>query len=510
MKLRSVGLAPWVMALGVGCLPQNPSVDDTAGTTVSAESGGSADSTGGDEGGGELLGCPAGGCTMLLAVQTLDDRIEVFVPDHPDAAYRGAISIDLKTNECANCGLGDNGEGRLDEPFGVARAGGFLHVLTGHYPTREAGSLVAFPLGFFDGATAGATVPVGDYFVGSQFQDGVVQRSLGEREAIFVHQHASGRLVVGVFNNDLFAGEDSWVLPGKLLVIDPADPGGEIGTVTLDGIGDAGCNGASQIVDLSGDGSVLAVACDGNEKVAMLDGSGVGSGTVADAAAGLGAGTLCSIPGATVNRRVRYLAPDGSGGFVVGDGPTATTLLESANLWHIGADCSSLGNVQLGDMGSPGDWQLGELVRLPASTPTWLFASGSSLGPDDGLRGIFVAHTGSGSLEVCPSPVAGFDEAGAWDDGQGEVIEPFALALTSDGAHLAVGAGPRPLITTASGVGYGKVLWASLSGPDPCSLSASVIDLTDGGSGHAAAPDPTDPSTFRRGPNVVVIQEIPG
>lgn len=506
MKQRFAGFAPWVLALGAGCLPDNPSVDDTAGTTVSAESSGSADSTGGDEGGGELLGCPPGGCTMLLAVQTLDDRIEVFVPDHPDAAYRGAISIDLKPNECAECGLGDNGSGRLDEPFGVARAGGFLHVLTGHYPTREAGSLVAFPLDFFDGTAAGATVPVGDYFVGSQFQGGVVQRSLGEREAIFVHQHASGRLVVGVFNNDLFAGEDSWTLPGKLMVIDPADPGGEIGTVTLDGIGDAGCNGASQIVDLGGD--VLAVACDGNEKVALLDGSGVGSGTVADAAAGLGSGTLCSIPGAIANRRVRYLAPDGSGGFVVAEGPTPLDLQGSASLWHMGGDCSTLGNVQLDAMGSPGDWQLGEIVRLPVSTPTWLFAAGSSLQPDDGLRGIFVAHTGNGSLEVCPSPVAGFESA--WDDGQGEVIEPFALALTSDGVHLAVGAGPRPLITLASGVGYGKVLWASLSGSDPCSISASVVDLTDGGSGHAPAPDPTDPSTFRRGPNVVVIQEIPG
>jgi hypothetical protein len=54
------------------------------------------------------------------------------------------------------------------------------------------------------------------------------------------------------------------------------------------------------------------------------------------------------------------------------------------------------------------------------------------------------------------------------------------------------------------------VLWASLSGPDPCSLAADVIDLTDGDPGHAPAPVEDDPATFRRGPNVVVIQELSG
>lgn len=507
MKLRSVGLVPWLLALGTGC-PGDSTEDGTSDGTASGDST-AGQTEGGDDGaGGELLGCPPGGCTMLLAVQTLDDRIEVFVPDHPDSAYRGALSIDLKANECAMCGPGDNGDSRLDEPFGLVRAGGFLHVLTGHYPTRDAGSLVAFPLSFFEGYASGTTVPVGDYFMGDQFQGGVLGRSLGEREAIFMHRHASGRLLVGVFNNDLFATEDTWTLPGKLLVLDPSDPGGELGTVTLDGIGDQGCNGASQIIDLGDDGSLLAVACDGNEKVAVLDGSGVGDGSVADAAASLGTGTLCPIPGAISNRRVRYLAPDGNDGFVVGEGPTPLDLQGAASLWHMGADCSTLGNVQLSDMGSPGDWQLGEIVRLPASTPTFLVAAGSALDPENGLRGVFVAHTGSGSLEVCPDPVGGFEAA--WDDGQGEVIEPVALAITRDGTHLAVGAGPRPLVTPTAGVGYGKVLWASLAGADPCSLTADVIDLTDGDPGHAPAPDPTDASTFRRGPNVLVLQEIGG
>jgi hypothetical protein len=496
MMLRSGGLVPWLIVFGVGCLPDNPSAEGTGDSTAGSTSG----ETEGDAGGGELLGCPPGGCVMVLAVQTLDDRVEVFVPDHPDSAYRGAISVDFKPNECEGCGLGDNNEGRLDEPFGLVRAGGFLHVLTGHYPTREEGSLVAFPLSFFEGYTTGASVAVSDYFSGSQFQDPVVGRSLGETEAIFMHRHPSGRLIVGVFDNDLFAAEESWTQPGKLLVIDPTDPGGEIGTVTLDGIGDDGCQGASQVIDLGGE--LLAVACDGNEAVAVLDGAGVGDGTVADAAAGLGAGVLCAVPGSQPGKRVRYLAPDDGTGFVVLES-APLALQTTSKLWHMGSDCSTAGVVQL-DTGAQGDWQLGEIVRLPASVPAWLFAAGSALGAN-GLRGVFVAHESSGSLEVCPDPVAGFETA--WDSADG-VIEPFALALTSDGAHLAVGAGP--FTANPAGVGYGKVLWGALAGADPCSLSAEVVDLTDGQPGHAPATVPNDPTTFRRGPNVVVIQEISG
>lgn len=230
MKLCSLCAAPWLLgALATGCLPSNPMTD---GTTT----GGTADTTTGETidpaAGGELLGCPpGGGCTMVLATQTLDDRIEVFVPDHPDSAYRGAISVDLKPNECEGCGPGDNGSGRLDEPFGLARAGGFLHVLTGHYPSRTEGSLVAFPLSFFESYSVGSSVPVGDYFASPQFLDPVVGRSFGEIEPIFLHAHASGRLVVGVFNNDLFASEDTWTQTGRLLVIDPTDPSGEVGEV---------------------------------------------------------------------------------------------------------------------------------------------------------------------------------------------------------------------------------------------------------------------------------------
>src|SRR5690349_3220511 len=100
MTLRSVG--PWLVLLVLGC-PSNPGEDTGEGTTAADSTAGESEGDG--NAGGELLGCPSGGCTMLLAVQTLDDRIEVFVPDHPDSAYRGAISMDLKPNECEGCGL---------------------------------------------------------------------------------------------------------------------------------------------------------------------------------------------------------------------------------------------------------------------------------------------------------------------------------------------------------------------------------------------------------------------
>ncbi len=493
---------PWVLVLwGAACLPGNPVGDGTSGGETVDSSGGEATDDG-PAAGGELLGCPEAGCTMLLVAQTLDDRVEVFVPDHPDTAYRGALELDLKLNECAGCGPGDNGSGRLDEPFGLVRGGGFLHVLMGHYPSRQEGSLVAFPLSFFEGYSVGSTVPVTDFFMASQFTAPVIGRSLGQVEPIFLLSHGSGRLVVGVFNNDLFAGEDTWTQTGRLLVVDPTDPGGDVGDVSLDALMGGSCQGASQVIDLGGD--VLAVACDGNEAVAVLDASGLASGTVIEAAAGLGTGALCPLPGAMPGRRVRYLAPDGAGGFLVGEGPTPLDLQANARLWWMGANCGVLGNADLSDVGVAGDWQLGEIVQLPAATPTWLFASGSA--SPAGLRGVFAAYDNAGTLAFCDSPVAGFDAS--WDDGNGGVIEPFALAVTSDGAQVAVGAGP--LVADPAAIGYGKVLWATLSGADPCSLSANVIDLTDGGPEHAPAPVAADPLSYRRGPNVVVIQEIEG
>lgn len=488
-----------VSLLAITACPSDPAADE--GT--SADSTGAMDSTGdgmSDDGdpnaGGEIAGCGADSCVMLLVSQTLDDRVEVFVPDHAEGAYRGAVDLDLKPNTCDGCGPGDNNDGRLDEPFGLTRAGGFLHILVGHYPSREEGSVLSLPLSMLEGYAGGSTVPVADYFADGAFLAPAIGRSLGEVEPIFMSTHASGRVLVGVFNNDLFATEDTWTQPGKLLVLDPSDPGGEVGEVTLDDLDGGPCNGAAQVLDLGGDR--LGVACDGNEAVAILDASAIGEGTVVDAAASLGSGAVCSIPGALPGRRVRYLAPDGSGGFLVAEGPTPLDLLGGGKLWHINAACEFEGTVTLPP---EGDWQLGEVVRLPADIPTWLFAAGSA--SPDGLRGVFVAHEASGTLETC-GPIAGFETH--WEDPDGEPLEPFALAVTQSGSHLAVGAGP--FVADSDAVGYGKVLWASLSGSDPCSLSADVIDLTDGAAGHAPAPTTDDASTFRRAPNVVTLLEL--
>lgn len=490
-------LAIAAIALGTtGCPGDDAGTADD--TTAAADSTGDDGSSGDPQAGGAILGCPGESCTMLLVAQTLDDRVEVFVPEHPDAAYRGAVELDLKPNTCDGCNPGDNGDGRLDEPFGLSRAGGFLHVIVGHYPSRTEGSLASLPLPLFEGYVAGDTIATSDVFASGDFVAPSEGRSLGEIEPIFMGRHPSGRLLVGVFNNDLFATEDTWTEPGKLLVIDPSDPGAEPGRVTLDALDGGVCQGAAQVIDLGGDR--LAVACDGNEAVALLDGSALGSSTLQDEATALGSGTLCTIPGALSGRRVRYLAPDGSGGFLVAEGPTPLDLLGGGKLWHFDGNCGLLGTVVLPP---EGDWQLGEVVRLPADLPVWLFAAGSAA--PDGLRGVFVAHEANGSLETC-GPVAGFDDH--WDDGQGGQLEPLALDVTSDGSGLAVGAGP--FTVAADEAGYGKVLWGTLAGADPCSLEASVVDLTDGVGGHAPAATDGDPATYRRAPSVVQLVEVGG
>jgi hypothetical protein len=279
------------------------------------------------------------------------------------------------------------------------------------------------------------------------------------------------------------------------LVLDAADPAAGFSIRDLDDLDGGACAGAAQIVTVDDD--TLAVACDGNEAIAFLEAGDPVGASIEDAAAGI-SGRICQLPSATSGRRVRYLAPDGEGGVVVAEGGGAM-LLGGARLWAYDASCSMLGFAMLPD----DDWQLGQIVRLPGTPETtWLLASGAATAA--GHRGIHVVQSGS-MLEVC-GVVAGFDES--FQDGSGGALEPFALAPTSDGSHLAVGV--APLAAPMSGPGYGKVLWATLSGlEDPCSLSAEVTDLTNGGSG-APAVDAGDASTFRRAPLVVELFEVQG
>lgn len=479
------------LALG-GCLADNPPLETDSG------SAGTGDDSGGppiSEGG--LLGCPAGQtCTALLVSQTLDDRLDLFFPEGPSPIYRGSVDLDLKPNAA-----GDNTEGRLDEPFGVALDGDFLTVLTGHFPDRTAGSSLAIPLSLLETLEPGTGLPVDRYFAAGRFSEGVVQRPLEQLEPIVLTPHRSGRLLGGVFANDLlFSPEIMWTEPGSLLVMDPDDPGGAVGVRRLDDLDGGSCNAPFSVVPL--DDERVGIACDGNEAVAIMDISGLGGGTPEQDADGI-TGRLCDLP-AAAERRVRYLAPDGAGGLVVAD--SATTLTpDNATVWHLDEACNVVGFATLEAGGAI--WRLGEIVALPEADGTvnrWLLASGV------GHRGVYVLHSPDGAaLELCPAPLEIPDAT--WDSpAGGNPLDPFALALAADGAGIAVTA--VPFSPPAAGPDYGKVLWGSLerNGDDPCNLDLSLTDLTDGSEGRAPAVNPNDPSTWRRAPSVAVVQSVAG
>jgi hypothetical protein len=200
------------------------------------------------------------------------------------------------------------------------------------------------------------------------------------------------------------------------------------------------------------------------------------------------------------NKRVRYIAPDGVGGALVTYGPTSFDLEADGLVYRVGPDCTGITSAEIGTMGTA---QLGELI--PFSPGYWLVASGSNVA--GAQRGVFVLQGGS-TLEVCGS-IGGFEDMWASPGGD---TQPYALALTTNGDQfgLAVSAVTAFNISAENQV-FGKVLWAELSGTDdPCTMTATVTDLTDGAGDHAPAPNPGDPSTWRRAPNVVVIEEVLG
>ena len=471
----------------IACLPDNPegttaTESDTSATDPSA----STDTTG--PGATGLLGCPAGEvCPLVFVAQTLDDRVEVFAPRH-GPAFRGTIAMDLKpgTNPAA-------GVGTLDEPFGMSLSGGFLHVIAGHYPMRTSGSMVSFPTSFLAGYEPPATVTVGDYFNAGAFTPPVVHANFAEVEPIFLYEDdVQGRLLVGTFNNDLFDSDDAWVGVGKLVVADANDPA-TFASVDLSGLMGGDCLGASEVV-LTGSGNQAAVACDANEAIAFLNLGEIGTGEVAAAAAAVG-GSLCEIPGPRSNRRVRYMAPDGVGGVLVTYGPTPLDPTADGVVYRVGPDCS----VALAEVGTGGAAQLGELVSF--SPGFWLVASDNI---DAAQRGVVVLQGGA-TLEVCGT-VGGLEAAWATSS---VAAGPVGLAVTSDLSGLAIGA--TPFNAAGNDQTLGKVLWAELAGTDnPCTMTATVTDLTDGIGDHAPASNPADPTTWRRAPSVVVIEEVAG
>lgn len=460
-----------------GCLAENP-----GGSGDSDTEGGSSDTTSTPDV-DNMIGCPAGeSCWVVLVAQSLDDRVEVFGgPVGGTPSYRGGIDLDLKPGTEV---------GPLDEPFGMVLSDSGLHVITGHYPMLTSGAMLTFPRAFFDDRDA-ALIPDSSFFMGGGFSEGVIETRFEEVEPIFaLNQPVSGKLLVSVFANDLFATEDTWTSPGKLAIVDATNPA-DFALATLTGLEGGDCLGASQLT-LLGDEQTAAVACDGNEAIAFLD-LGDMSGPTADVAAGI-SGRLCDLP-FQADRRVRYLAPNGAGGVLVGVGPSPLNAT-SSQVYSVTPTTSptcALGPISVATT----DGQLGELVRFDDTH--WLLAQGA-LAPG-GVRGVQVIDD-EGICNTLP----GLDEA--WDT-EGSILAPYALAVAPDGEHLAIGAGPS--FGTAPNAIYGKLLWATLSGvEDPCTMTVKVVDLTDGGSGRAPAPLPADASTWRRAPNVVVVTQVEG
>src|SRR5690606_740166 len=76
-------------------------------------------------------------------------------------SYRGALDLDLVPNPG-----GDISGEQLDEPYGLAWDGHELHVLVGHYPTRQLGSLLSFPAASLAGFAPGSLVTNDEWFAG--------------------------------------------------------------------------------------------------------------------------------------------------------------------------------------------------------------------------------------------------------------------------------------------------------------------------------------------------------
>lgn len=479
--LRVLGFALCPVLLGTSCLKDNYEhtdsyTDGSAGSTTETTSG----TTGGVEDG--LLACATPPCTVLVVSQTLDDRIDVY--DVTAAPYlRGRIGTDLKPDASGEQTMGN----LLDEPYGLALDSNHLWAAIGHYPDTDRGSLLAYPRSAFAGLEPGAMFSEDMYFGTGQFSAGVLSLPLGRREAIFLVPHPSGRLLVGVFANDLRAA--SWPEPSEVLVVDPADLRPEaIGAFSLD-LAMNPCNGGWKPVALDDDVSRIAVACDGSETIAVVSlPADFADAAPADAAAGM---TACTAPLSTGTINTQFVAPDGAGGLLA----VQSEILEPPTLWSINSSCSL--------NGAPGDDLPPELstvrtVREPVlvrpagqgNAPMWLLAS------EIPVPGVLIVRGG-------PTPAICGQVSGL--DGIDPENAPFALALDATRTHLAIGAGP--VSNPPFAAGRGQILWAGLdlAGLDDCAVEATdVVDLTQG------AFQAAQPHTWVRAPNMLLVAELGG
>lgn len=417
-----------------------------------------------------------------MVSQTFDDRVDVYeVPlaDAADARWRGSLGLDLDPNAG-----GDISGDKLDEPLDLAAGVGRLEVLVGHYPSREAGSLLRFDDDALRALPAGEVIETATWWRSGDPIAGASLVPLGVREPVTMLSLEAGRRIVGVFNNDLFEPESNWDGPAGLLIV---DDDGRIGEVDVTQRLGGACRGGWGLTRL-GPGTI-AMACDGDEGVAVLDVSGTSVERAPEPAAAAAAVTGCFADIAFSEKRVRHLAPDGEGGVVVAESPALATG-DDARIWHFDGAC---GLVSLGTLPGPEIWDLREMVLVPGtSPPRWLVARGRT-----SARGIEVLAEGDDGIERCGT-LPGLD---ALLTGGTEVVDPVSLAVTSDGSGIAVGAGPSDYANAAPG--HGRVGWIELDGADPCSAETEVFDL----SAAAPAVDPGVPATWSRGPNEIIIVE---
>lgn len=412
-------------------------------------------------------------CTFAYVAESLDDRVEVFRLASDTAELVGIFDFDLKPNP-----MGDYGDGALDEPFGATVDRDALYLSVGHYPTREAGSVLRLPWSFLAGLPVGEFSEVSRFFADSSFNPALDAHPLPVAEGINLLTVPEGRVLIAAFGNDLFAAETSWTQAGELLILDPSS--GDLGRVSLDAIDDEGCAGAWGMVALDDDANRIAIACDGEPSaMVMLDLSGVGEATPTEAAAAV---TGCAANLSNQDRRTRHLAPDGEGGVWVADSPSLANG-EAARLWHFGPECA-FGQIATWENGVL--WDLRSIVPWPGDVSGALVLNGA--GAEEGVLLVDAEGERCGRLE-------GLD--GLWPDDQG----PLSLARVPGQARILVTTGPDQASETMPGAG--KLLDIALRGAaNPCTLEVESVRELDA---LLPAVDEADPKTWRRAPSALAV-----
>ncbi len=479
----ALGLAALAVIAAAGCLEGflEPLDTATTGGSSTADPTDTQATTGGAEASG-LLGCASPPCTLVLVSQTLDDRIDVFDVGAATPYLRGRIAVDLKPDASGKQTSGN----LLDEPYDLLLGDTDLLVAIGHYPDTDQGSLLRFPRAAFADVQPGELVTTGRYFNAGVFSNGVEGEVHGRREGIFLLAHPGGRVLVGVFANNLQTTQ--WTTPGELLVVDPANLAANPGSVDLGALAKP-CLGGWHLEALDAAVTKVAVACDGSESVAVLDlPDDFADAPLADAAAGV-TGCGLNLSGDPM-WSTQFVAADGAGGFLA----VQSQIGAPPQLWHINAACAPVG---LPSNMAPDGLEDVRLLRQPvllrpggAAAPLWLVAAGPT---HDGV----VVVRGGKAPALC-GVLGGLDLLDPSNS-------PWALALDGTRTHLAIGAGPTSNPATADG--RGQVLWATLEATDldACQVRASAaVDL------NAGMFTASDPSTWSRAPNVVVVAEIGG